>query len=134
MRSSAMRWLPVVLLLAACAPKTDRGAPGATLQGAPMMPAMTAHMDSLSARPAMLHDRMAAHTAMTEHFVAATRADAASLGAPGSASYDALADSVLTDLKTLATAQGAAWDMVAKAHLDRVHRLMAAYDGMAVGK
>ncbi len=134
MRSSAMRWLPFLLLLAACGPKTDRGAPGATLQGAPMMAPMTAHMDSLSARPAMLHDDMAAHTAMTEHFVSATRADVATLGAPGSAEYDALADSVLSDLKTLATAQGAAWDMVAKAHLDRVHRLMSAYDGMAVGK
>jgi hypothetical protein len=144
--------LAIVLFLAACGPKPDHagaaatadsaaggGAPAAStpapaLQGRPMVAPMTAHVDSLSAKPAMLHADMAAHTAMTEHFIAATRADAAALAAPGSAGYDALADSVLADLRTLATAKGAGWDSLATAHLDRVHRLMAAYDVMVQGR
>jgi hypothetical protein len=149
MRPTAARGLAVVLFLTACGQKADHAAaadsatgaaaPAAstaapTLQGRPMVAPMTAHVDSLSAKPAMLHADMAAHTAMTEHFVAATKADAAALAAPGSAAYDALADSVLADLKTLATAKGAAWDALATAHLDRVHRLMAAYDVMVQGR
>jgi hypothetical protein len=155
MRPIASRALAIVLFLAACGPRPDRpggadaagaadSAPGGAapapraatldLQGRPMVAPMTAHVDSLSAKPAMLHADMAAHTAMTEHFVAATKADAAALAAPGSAAYDALADSVLADLRTLATAKGAGWDSLATAHLDRVHRLMAAYDVMVQGR
>jgi hypothetical protein len=152
MRPTAARALAIVLVLAACGPKPDHSgaaraadsasggaAPAAntaapTLQGRPMVAPMTAHVDSLSAKPAMLHADMAAHTTMTEHFVAATKADATALAAPGSAAYDALADSVLADLRTLATAKGAGWDSLATAHLDRVHRLMAAYDVMVQGR
>jgi hypothetical protein len=130
-------------LLVACAPKADSakgaasdstpsvapaGAPAVPMKAEPMMAAVHAHIDSLAAQPQMLHGEMSAHTAMVMGLVDAMKSDLATVGYndPG---YQALADSVVQDLSVIPNLSGAAAMKAEQSHLDRVRRLMAAYEG-----
>ncbi len=139
--------LVVAVLLAACAGRQD-AAPaadtaltpsqaatsqaGMAMTGRAMLPKMQAHYDSAAAKPSML---MADGVAdMTRGMVNAMTADLRTAGMANDGGYMALSDSVLADLDRLPTLSGGSYDGAARAHLDRVHRLMASYERMVPGK
>jgi hypothetical protein len=142
--------LALALVAACSAPKTD--APAASVDSTPpptaseaatsqagmamtaraMLPKMQAHYDSAAASPAML--KASGDMAMTRSMVNAMNADLKTAGMNPDAAYMTLADSVLGDLDRLPSLSGAGYDAAAKAHLDRVHRLMTAYERMVPAK
>ncbi|MEP6574684.1 MAG: hypothetical protein ABJD11_18430 [Gemmatimonadota bacterium] len=135
----------LLCLLAACAPKggdkvaadstpsmsavpdSTPAPPSAPMKAEPMMASMHAHLDSLTAKPTALHGEMAAHTTMVMGLVDAMKSDLATVGY-NDAGYQALADSVVQDLTALPKLAGAAARKAEQAHLERVQRLMGAYE------
>jgi hypothetical protein len=107
-----------------------RGMHGA-MQGLPMMPMMQGHMDSLGMMsPGQMSSMMARHQAMAGRMLEAMRQDVAGLNRAPDPAWTALADSVQKDLADLPGLSGAALQSRMQAHRDRMHRLMAMYQGM----
>lgn len=120
--------LAMLITLAACAgPARGAQHDRAGMQAAPLIPAMSRHLDSVAATPAMLHQGSLDHAQRVHELMAAMHADMMRMGMHSNPAYEALADSTVDDLKAMERASGAEYDRLAAAHIEHVHRLMAAY-------
>jgi len=121
--------LATLITLAAC---TGVGRDGqlerAGMQATPLIPAMSRHLDSVAATPAMLQQDPPDHAQRVHQLMAAMHADLMRIGVPSDPAYEALADSTVSDLKAMERASGAEYDRLAAAHIEHVRRLMAAYE------
>lgn len=116
------------IILAACAgPGRNAQHERAGMQAAPLIPAMSRHLDSVAATPAMLRQGLPDHAQRVHELMAAMHADMMRMGGTDPA-YEALADSTVNDLKLMEGASGAEYDRLAAAHIEHVRRLMAAYE------
>lgn len=121
--------LATVITLAACAgPGRDAQQARAGMQAASLIPAMSRHLDSVAATPAMLHQGLPDHAQRVHELMAAMHADMMRMGMHSDPAYEGLADSTVSDLKSMDRASGAEYDRLAAAHIEHVRRLMAAYE------
>lgn len=121
--------LATLITLAACAgPGRDAQRGRADMQAAPLMPAMSRHLDSVAATPAMLQQGLPAHAELVHDLMEAMHADMMRIGMHSDAAYEALADSTVSDLKAMEQVSGAEYDRLAAIHIEHVRRLMAAYE------
>jgi len=103
------------------------------LQAMPMLPEVRAHLDSVIADPAMLHNAMPEHQAEMRRLVNAVHADMARLGMHSDPAYEALADSIVNASDRLATASGAELERLTAQHIDQVRRLADVYEAKTAG-
>jgi len=121
--------LATLITLAACAgPGRDAQRERAEMQAGPLMPAMSRHLDSVAATPAMLQHGLPAHAERVHDLMEAMHADMTRIGMHSDPAYEALADSTVSDLKAMEQASGAEYDRLAAAHIAHVRRLMSAYE------
>jgi hypothetical protein len=121
--------LATLITLAGCAsPSRNAQHERAGMQAALLIPAMSRHLDSVAATPAMLHQGLSDHAQRVHELMAAMHADMMRMGVHSDSAYEALADSTVSDLKLMERASGAEYDRLAAAHIQHVRRLMAAYD------
>ena len=121
--------LATSITLAACAgPGRNAQHERAGMQAAPLIPAMSRHLDSVAATPAMLHQDLPDHAHRVHELMAAMHADMMRMGMPSDPAYEALADSTVSDLKSMERASGAEYDRLSAAHIEHVRRLMASYE------
>ncbi len=132
----------LVTTLAACGagdkPAAEAPAAGATVPAGPehqpaamaMLPEFKAHVDSVAAHPAMLHQSMESHMAEVNGVVNAIHADMTRLGIHSDAAYESLANSVVRGSAALGTASGAEFDRLVAEHVDQMRRLVSVYEGM----
>lgn len=101
------------------------------MMGAPMLPRVQAHLDSLSSATPAMHDAaMTAHSAVMDGLLSAMQTDLMHLGLHRDSTYETLADSTVRDLARIAAAAAAEQDALLHEHLARVRRLMAFYEAM----
>lgn len=98
-----------------------------------MLPGIRAHLDSVAAKPAMLHAAMASHQAEVRAVVEAMHTDMMAVGMHSDAAYEALADSVVKGSAALGTASGKDFDRLVMEHVDQMRRLAAVYETKAAG-
>jgi len=96
-----------------------------------MLPGLRAHLDSVTAHPAMLKSSMSGHQAKVKAVVDAMHADMMAVGMHSDPAYEALADSVVAGSAALGTASGPGFDRLVKEHVDQIRRLAAVYESKA---
>ena len=130
----------LLLLLCACgspetgtrvAADTAETSPAHKPTAMPMLPGLRAHLDTVAAKPAMLHGEMAAHQAKVTEVVGAMQADMMAVGMHSDAAYEALADSVVKGSAARATASGKEFERLVMKHVDQTRRLVAVYETKA---
>lgn len=135
----------VLALLAACDSPRERAgdepavgmpmsADSMQMNAMEMLPAYREHLDSLEDMAAAADSMprgmmMDVHARETREFVDAASGDLMRLGMHSDAAYEALADSVVEDLSRIQAASGNEAERLLRAHLERVRRLMSAYEG-----
>ncbi len=138
-------FLMMAVVLAACGERESR-APGAgadtaastadapvkpQLTAMPMLPGIRAHLDSLSASPAMMRSAMPGHRAEVKALVDAMHTDMMAAGMHSDAAYEALADSVVEGSAELGRASGPGFERLVARHVDQIRRLTAVYERKA---
>jgi hypothetical protein len=146
MNRTMIAGLTAALVVAACGKKESApqqampgmgNMPGMTgMQGMGMrsdslMPIMRAHLDSLARVPAQfVAGMLAAHDAMASQMLDAMGSDMTMMSMRPDSAWTALTDSVKRDLADLRSLSGRALEARLKAHIDRMHRLMAMHESM----
>jgi hypothetical protein len=148
MRVARLPCACLLLLLAACGSREARGPGAAADSGVAtdsaaanpsaaaarppaamrMLPGLRAHLDSVAARPAMLHGAMAAHEDMVKAAAEAMHADMVAAGMHSDPDYEALADSVVKGSAEIGAAKGKEFDRLVMRHVDQTRRLAAIYE------
>lgn len=96
-----------------------------------LMPAMHAHLDSLTALPAdRLPGVIPAHETMTSQMLDAMGGDMTAMGMRSDSAWTVLRDSVQRDLADLPALRGAALKARVLAHIDRLKRLVVMHGSM----
>ena len=104
------------------------------MSGSAMMLMMRAHMDSMMRMsPGQMTGMMAAHDRIMSQMMDRMGADMRSMNMNGDAKWNALVDSVKTDLADLPGLQGEELSARMKAHAERVQRLITMHEGMMKG-
>lgn len=102
--------------------------------GPDMMPMMEAHMDSMTRMsPEQMSAMMAAHDRMMSQMIDRMGADMRSMNMSADAKWNALVDSVKSDLADLPGLQGKELSARMKTHAERVRRLITMHEGMMKG-
>jgi len=101
------------------------------MPGMLMLPRLRSHLDSLAAgRGAPPGAALASHVALTREMVETMERDRRDMGLRADPAWRALADSVRGDLSALAGPAAAPEAPEFRAHLERVLRLLARYQGL----
>lgn len=109
---------------------SDRGG----MAGSGMMPAVRAHMDSMTRMsPERMSGMMAAHDRLMSQMLDRMGSDMRGMQMNADAKWTALVDSVTADLADLPGLQGKALSARMSAHAGRVGRLVAMHEGMMKG-
>ena len=128
--------LLAVVVFAGCGQKARQEAaamPGMVMKSDSLIPAMRAHVDSLSTQSSMAA-ALGTHDAQTSRLLDAMGADMTAMGMKPDAAWTALSDSVTRDLADLPALTGSARDARLKGHVDRLRRLMAMHQAMMHAK
>ena len=110
------------------------GMQGMMMRSDSLMPMMRAHLDSLATTSPQFAARMLSmHEAMASRMLDAMGADMTAMGMKPDPAWTALTDSIKRDLADLPAVSGRALDARLKAHIGRMHRLMAMHESMMQG-
>lgn len=134
------RWISVfaaIFALGGCRekqaapPEKGPGMASMNMRADSLMPAMHAHLDSLTVLPAdRLPGAIPAHETMTSQMLDAMGGDMTAMGMKGDSTWTVLQDSVQRDLADLPALRGAALKARMLAHIDRLKRLVVMHGSM----
>jgi hypothetical protein len=134
-----MSVIAAVLALGGCRekqaapPEKAPGMASMNLRADSLMPAMHAHLDSLTVLPAdRLPGVIPSHETMTSQMLDAMGGDMTAMGMKADSAWTALRDSVQRDLADLPALRGAPLEGRVRAHIDRLKRLLAMH-GIMMG-
>ena len=139
MASSYWSLLIGALLLAGCGSDRQRAGQSSDTTamghmdsgGMQMMPAMKAHVDSMTRMsPDKVQAMMSRHEAMMSQMMDRMGADMRQMNMSGTSDWTALTDSVKQDLAELPSLKGERLPLRMRAHANRVKRLIAMHQAM----